>query len=195
MIFGEKINSALADLKQELTSIEGRAREVSKQLELLQREAEALKIDYLQHCLDEQRKKIARRRGFILIFRDREEMRNSLLAIAGGVILGTLITRERPTALQIGMYADDMLQKLGEARWFVSLSKEVVVAPEDSLLPGRTWVTWESLLEAMKKLKDKVLLGEKLGNLNNVIFRLNQEGLIYLGIPVGEPLPPTEQVT
>ena len=190
----EKRDRILTDLKQELTSIEGRAKEVSKQLESLQREVEPLKVDYLQHYLDKRRKEIARGRGFASFIRDKKMMRNSLLVAAGSLILGGLITRDKFTALHTGLSAfDGALQALGEARWFVSLSKKIAVAPENSLSPEGIWVTWESLNRAMKGLKDKAVVGEKLGNLDNVIFKLKREKLVYFGLPVAKPDSSKEQ--
>lgn len=42
-------------------------------------------------------------------------------------------------------------------------------------------------------VKDKAVVGEKLGNLENVIFKLKQEKLVYLGLPVAKPDSSKEQ--
>jgi len=126
--------------------------------------------------------------------RDGKRLGASLGAAAAGLIFGGIITRDKFAALHTGISAfDGALQGLGQTRWFVSLSKKIAVAPENSLSPEGIWVTWESLNKAMKGLKDKAVVGEKLGNLDNVIFKLKREKLVYLGLPVAKPDSSKEQ--
>lgn len=46
-------DKTLTDLKQELTSLGSRAKQISAQFEALRREAESSKIEFLQHYLEE----------------------------------------------------------------------------------------------------------------------------------------------
>lgn len=134
----------MADFGQDLTLIESRARAVSDQCEALERQAEFLKVESLQHYLEEQRKELARDRGFRILLKNKKKARDSLLVAAGSVILGGLITKDKLVALNAGMAGfDAAIQGLEEVRWFVFLGKRVLVAAEDSLPSKHTWFTWE----------------------------------------------------
>jgi len=184
----------LDELKQEIASIKSRSGTFSTKFEEVRRQAESLKIAFLNHRLEAQRRSLARTRGYTSIMRDGKRLGASLGAAAAGLIFGGIITRDKFAALHTGMSAfDGALQGLGQTRWFVSLSKKIAVAPENSLSPEGIWVTWESLNRAMKGLKDKAVVGEKLGNLDNVIFKLKREKLVYLGLPVAKPDSSKEQ--
>ena len=184
----------LDELKQEIASIKSRSGTFSTKFEEVRRQAESLKIAFLNHRLEAQRRSLARTRGYMSIMRDGKRLGASLGAAAAGLIFGGIITRDKFAALHTGMSAfDGALQGLGQTRWFVSLSKKIAVAPENSLSPEGIWVTWESLNRAMKGLKDKAVVGEKLGNLDNVIFKLKREKLVYLGLPVAKPDSSKEQ--
>jgi len=184
----------LDELKQEIASIKSRSGTFSTKFEEVRRQAESLKIAFLNHRLEVQRRSLARTRGYTSIMRDGKRLGASLGAAAAGLIFGGIITRDKFAALHTGISAfDGALQGLGQTRWFVSLSKKIAVAPENSLSPEGIWVTWESLNRAMKGLKDKAVVGEKLGNLDNVIFKLKREKLVYLGLPVAKPDSSKEQ--
>ena len=50
----------IADLKKELASIESGSHGIGSRFEILQREAEFLKIEFLKYSLEKQRKAVAR---------------------------------------------------------------------------------------------------------------------------------------
>jgi len=173
MMAGNGIEKTLIDFGQELTLIKSRAKEILNRFEVLQREAEFLKMESLERYLEEQRKGVARTRGFTVLFKDKRKVRDSLLVAAGSFILGGLISKDKFVALYAGMSGfDGVLQGLGETRWFVSLGKKILVAAEDSLPSKRTWFTWESLMAAIEELKQRASHGERLGSLGNIIDNL-----------------------
>lgn len=173
MMVGNGIDKTLADFGQELTLIENRAKEISNRFEALQRQAEFLKMESLERYLEEQRKDVARSRGFRTLTNDKRKMRDSFLVTAGSFILGGLISKDKFVALNAGMSGfDGFLQGLGEARWFVSLGKKILVTQGDNLPSERTWFAWENLTAAIEELKRRVLHGERLGSLDNIIDNL-----------------------
>lgn len=168
---GNRIYKTLDDFGQGLTLIESRAKAVLSRSEVLQREAELLKIESFQHYLVKQMKAIARSRGFTTLVTDKRKIRDSFLVAAGSLILGGLFTKDRFAALNAGLSGfDGYLQGLGEAIWFVSLERnEILVTPEDSLTAERAWFVWEDLMAAIDKLRRRALEGGQLGNLGNII--------------------------
>lgn len=178
-------NQTLVNLKNELASIKGRAEEISNRFQTLGREAESSKIEFLQHSLEKQRRSVARRRGVVSLTRDKKKIGTTLAVAAGGFILDGLITKDKYAALNAGISGlDGALQGYGEAEWAVSLGKEVIVTPKDRLPSKGTWVTLESLKKAIEGLKAEACGGQQLGNLDNVIHRLEQSGkLVYVSTP------------
>ncbi|MCJ7769058.1 MAG: hypothetical protein MUO92_01075 [Dehalococcoidales bacterium] len=166
---GNRIDKTLDDFRQGLALIETRAKAILSQSEVLQREAEFLKIESFQHYLLKRRKEIARSRGFGTLARDRRRIRDGSLVALGSLVLGGLFTRDRFAALNAGILGfNGYLQGLGDAIWFVSFESEILVTPEDSLTAERTWLAWEDLMTAIEELKRRALKGRQLGNLNNI---------------------------
>ncbi|MBM4462362.1 MAG: hypothetical protein FJ012_03360 [Chloroflexi bacterium] len=179
-------NQILVNLKNELASMKGRAEEISNRFETLTRQAELLKIELLEHSLEEQRRSEARRRGMVSLIRGKKNIGTTLAVGLGGLILGGLVTRDKYVALNTGMSAlDGMLQGYGATQWAVSLGKEIVVTSKDELPSKGTWVTLESLKKAIEDLKREASEGQQLGSFDNVIHRLKQSRkLIYFGTPI-----------
>ena len=179
-------SKTVVDLKKELAWIESGSRHICSQFEMLLRQAESLKIAFLKYSLEEQRKAMALQRGLVTVVRDKKKMGTSLAVAAGGLILGGLITKDKYVALSAGLSGfDGIIQGFGEARWAVSLEKELVVAPYDSIPPIGTWVTLDSLIAAIDELKAEVLQGKPLRTLDNIIQRLQQSQgkLVYITLP------------
>lgn len=177
----------VAGLKKELACIETNSRSASKKLEILQRHAEFLKIELLKYSLEKQRTALARQRGFAFLIKDRKKVGTSLAVTAGALIFGGLLSKDGHVALNAGLSGlNGMLQKFGETRWAVSLSKDLVILPRNAMPAKGTWVTFESLLCAIDDLKTEALQGKRLGTLNNVIQRLQQSSgkLIYIVLPI-----------
>ena len=179
-------NQTLVNLDKELASTKDRAEEISNRFEMLAREAESLKIGFLQYSLEKQRKSMARCRGIVSLNRDRRKIRTTLGIADGGFIRGGLIAKDKYAALSAGLSGlNRALEGFGESKWAVSLEKEMVIAPQDSIPSKGTWVTLESLKGVIKDLKEKALQGEQLGTLDDVINRLKQIRikLVYLSMP------------
>ena len=177
----------IADLKKELTCIESSSRGVSRQFEILQRQAEFLKIEFLKCFMEKQRTAVARQRGFAFLIRDRKKIRAGLAVTAGALILGGLITKDKDAALKAGLSGfDGVLQGFGETRWAVSLQKELVILPDNAIPAKGIWVTFESLITAIDDLKTEALRGRRLGTLDSIIQRLrqSQDKLIYIACPI-----------
>jgi hypothetical protein len=176
----------IANLKKELAWIESSSQGIGRRFEILQREAESLKIEFLKHSLEKQRKALARQRGLDLLIRDRKKIGTGLAVAAGGLILGGLITKDKYAALNAGLSGfDGVLQGFGETRWAVSLQKELVIVPYSAIPAKGTWVTLESLIATIHDLKTEALQGKRLGTLDNIIQRLRQSRgkLIYIALP------------
>jgi hypothetical protein len=176
----------IADLKRELAYIESSSQGVGRRFEILQREAESLKIEFLKYSLGEQRKAVVRQRGFELLIKDRRKIGTGLAVTAGGLILGGLLAKDKDAALSAGLSGfNGLLQGFGETSWAVSLQKDLVIVPCNAIPAKGTWVTFESLIAAIDGLKMETLQGERLGSLDNIIQRLHQlrGKLMYLPLP------------
>jgi hypothetical protein len=182
-------NQTLVNLKNELASIKGKAEEISDRFPTLAREAESLKIELLEHSLEKQRRSVARRRGVVSLTRDKKKIGTTLAMGVGGLILDGLITKDKYSALNTGLSVlDHALQAYGATEYAVSLGKEIVVTSKDELPSKGTWVTLESLKKAVEGLKAEASGGQQLGDLNNVIHRLEQcTKLVYLSMPTYIP--------
>ena len=177
----------IADLKKELACIESSSQGVSRRFEILQREAESLKVEFLKYSLEKQRKAVARQRGLALLIRDRKKIGAGLAVTAGASILGGLIAKDKDAALNAGLSGfNGVLQGFGETRWAVSLQKELVIVPNNAIPAKGTWITFESLITAIDYLKTEALQGKRLGTLDNIIQRLQQskDKLIYIACPI-----------
>ncbi len=172
-------------MKKELAYIESSSQGVGRRFEILQREAESLKIEFPKYSLEKQRRAVARERGFALLIRGRKKIGTGLAVTAGGLILGGLIAKDK-YALNAGLSGfNGVLQGFGETRWAVSLQKELVIVPYNAIPAKGTWVTLESLIAAIHDLKTETLQGKQLGTLDNIIQRLQQSKgkLIYIALP------------
>ncbi len=182
----DKCAQTIADLKEELAFIGSNSQQVGRHFEILQREAESLKMEFLKYSLEKQRKAVARQRGFALLIRDRKKIGTGLAVAVGGSILGGLLAKDKYAALNAGLSGfNGVLQGFGETRWAVSLQKKLVIVPYNAIPTKGTWVTFESLIAAIHDLQTETLQGRRLGTLNNIIQRLQQgEGkLVYIALP------------
>lgn len=176
----------IADLKKELACIESSSQDVSRRFEILQREAEFLKVEFLKYSLEKQRKAVARQRGLALLIKDRKKIGASLAVTAGVSIFGGLIAKDKDAALNAGLSGfNGVLQGFGETRWAVSLQKELVIVPYNAIPAKGTWVTFESLIAAIHDLKTEALQGKRLGTFDDIIQTLQQSKgkLIYIALP------------
>ena len=166
----------VADLRHEIKRIESTARGLSTKLVAFRKVIQGLKPEYLQLALEEQIQFEARARGIGLITRDKRKLRDSLLVAAGGFILGSLVSKDGLTALNMGVSGfDGTIQGFGQAKWYFSLGKRIVVASGDSPPAQGKWVSWESLKGALTRLRGRAQRGEDLGNIDNVILLTNTE--------------------
>jgi hypothetical protein len=175
-------------MRQELTLIETWAKKVSLQLQNLAREMESSKVELLQKLLEEKMKSEARRRGAALVIGDKRRLKSSLMVTAGSFVLGGLLTRNGWSALNSGLAGlDGALQGFGRAKWVVLLGQRIVVAASESTPLEGKWIAWDSLKLAMDELKNKASGGEALGNLDDVLYRLEHKKEKRF-IPVNTPI-------
>ena len=177
----------VADLKEELACIESSSRGVSRRFEILQRQAELLKIEFLRYSLEKQRTVATRQRGFAFITKDKKKVRTSLIVAVGSFILGGLLSKDKDAALTAGLSGfTGALQGFGETRWAVSLQNELIIVPNNAIPAKGRWVTFDSLLAAIDDLKMEALQGKRLGTLDNIIQRLQESKgkLIYIICPI-----------
>jgi hypothetical protein len=177
----------IADLKRELACIESSSQGATKCFEILQREAEFLKVEFLKYSLEEQRKAVARQRGFASLIRDKDmkKMGISVAVAAVASIIGGLTSKDKWVALNEGRLGlKGTLQGFGETMCVVSLQNKLVVVPYDTIPWKGTWVTLDSLIAAIHELKREVLQGKRLGTLDDIIQRLrtSKGKLIYIAL-------------
>jgi hypothetical protein len=190
MISKNNFEQTLYVLKQEIASIKERARTTFTEFEEVSRQAESLKVAFLLHRLEAQRKSLARIRGYESIMRNRKRLGFSLGAAAAGLIFGGIITKDKFAAVSTGLSSfDAIIQGLGETAWAMSLGRELIVVAEDQITPDKIWVTWESMKNALVQLEKKTSQGVGLGTLNNVISRLQKcRELVYFGLSETKPI-------
>jgi hypothetical protein len=166
---------ALADTRQNLRLIEAHAKKVLVQFQNFVKETEASKVDSLQKLLEQKIKSEALRRGAASVIKDRSRLRTSLVFTAGSFIAGGLLSRDKWVALDSGIAGlNGALQVFGRSRWFVLFAGRIVVIACDSTPPPGNWLALESLKPAMEDLKKRALTGETLGNLDDVLHKLQQ---------------------
>ena len=173
----------VADLQSELARIQSRCKEIGGRFGILQVEAESLKMDFLKYSLEKQREAVSRQRGLTLLIKDRKKVGASLAVTVGASILGGLLAKNKDAALNAGLSGfNGVLQGFGETRWAVSLQKGLVILPCNAITAKGRWVTLESLIAVIDDLKTEALQGKRLGNLDNIIQRLQQSKgkLIYI---------------
>jgi hypothetical protein len=121
------------------------------------------------------------------------QLKSGALFATGSFIIGGLLTQDKWAALNSGLSGlDGALQGFGRARWVVSLGKRIVVtASEGTPLEGK-WLAWESLKLALEELRNKALFGEALGNLDDVLYRLEHKSERRF-IPVNMPIQPKSE--
>jgi len=164
----------ITHLKKELSSSTDAALTVARNLDVLSREAESLKIDIIMDSLKRQRESEARQRGLTSFTQDKRTLPAGLAIGIGSAILGGLIGKDLYSALHAGFAGvDGLIRGLGETRWYVSITGRLVVAPQDRINPQVIWVTWQSVVAALENLKKKALAGEKVGGFGSVVNKLS----------------------
>lgn len=168
-------------LKQEISSTRDVALATTRNIDVLRREIECLKIDIIKNNLEENRKSEARQRGFPLLTKDKRTMQAGLAVGIGSAIFGGLLNKDPFSALSAGLAGfDGLVRGLGETKWYVSLTNKITVAPKERISPQVNWVTWESITGALENLKRKARGGERLGDFDSVLIKLRKEKLVYL---------------
>jgi len=177
----------IAGLKKELAYIESDSQGIARSFETLQMQAEFLKIAFLKHSLEKRRTALTQQRGLALSIKDGKKVGTGLAVTVGASIIWGLIAKDKDAALCAGLSGfDGFLQGFGETRWVVSLRKELVVVPDNTIPAKGIWVTFDSLLAAIDDLKTEALQGKRLGTFDNIIQRLQQSKskLIYVACPI-----------
>jgi hypothetical protein len=176
-------------LGQKLVLIEGCAHELSVQFQTLRIKTELLKIDILKRGLENRTKSMARQAGFKSITRDRRKMKAGLAAAAAGAFLGGVLAKDRLSAFSYGILGfDGVLQGFGNFDWAVSLDGDLLIVPRNQVTPGRSWVTLESLLLALEKLKERVSAGERLDNISSIVAKMKRSQARFVHLLVIEQL-------
>lgn len=166
----------LEELKENLLDIERRANNVSGQLNLLCKISESLKMDILKSKLEKERRHLAQGRGFTALRKNKAALGISLGAAVARMFIGRALGGNKNSALDGGLRAfDASLQDFGETQWAVSLDRKMLVMPRDQIIAGRSWVTWESFMEALQKLRQNAFAGQQLGKLEAIISVLKQD--------------------
>lgn len=154
------------------------------------------KIAILKRGLENRRKSLALEAGVISISRDRQKLGIGLGLTDLGMILGGAVGRDKLSVLNGGVSAfDGVLQGFGESGWAVSLDGELLIVPDNQVSSGRTWVTLDSLQQALEKLAEKGDVDRPLGGITDVISRLKlqQWKLEYINTMQSEWRPAPDQ--
>ena len=154
------------------------------------RQTESFKVTFLTYRLEQERRSIARTRGYTSIMRYGKGLRASLGAGVAGLIVGGIMSRDKLVAVNAGLSSfDAVLRELGDTAWAASLGKDLKVLPRDNVTSGKTWVTWDSLKSALAQLEREASQGVELGSLDSIISRLQGRGeLVYLGLLEAKPI-------
>ena len=176
------------ELREKMVSIEIRASNVSARLTGACRTLECLKVDVLEARLEEDRRRAAIGQGFRVLKQNQLKRNITLASAAAGAIIGGILDKSIDSAWNTGLVAaHSAIKKSGETAWAVSLDRDMMVVPRDQITAERFWVTWESLKEAMGRLREKALDGKKLGNLAAIVSELRQDRQVRRCIRLLQP--------
>lgn len=181
------LDGAFRNLSDQLVSLKEMPCNVTGTLDNFARQAELLKLKFLDRILEKKRVVQAKDLGFAAVKKDKNKLLLGIASALGQSVLQGVMSKDPSTALEAGISGfDGFLQGLGESKWVVSLDKQFIVVPKDEVFAGHTWVTWETLHSAMEELRQRALVGESLGNLDSIIDKLkhNHSGLMYVLGPI-----------
>jgi hypothetical protein len=185
---GNDWNQVAEELRENLVAIERRANSVSVQLTGVCRTWESLKLDILEAKLEEERHHATMAQGSRVLQRDQLKGAMTLGLGVAGAIIGGISDKSFDSALSTGLgAAHSAMKAAGKSRWAVSLDRRMLVVPRDQITAERFWVTWESLTEAMGRLREKALDGKKLGNLAAIVSELRQDRQVRRCIRLLQP--------
>ncbi len=175
---GNHLAKALDEIREDLTTAERQANDIAGRLPALRRTWEALKIDILKSTLMKKQRDVARLRGITALKQDKRKIGIGLGLGVAAALLGGVLTKNKYSAASTGLRTvDAFTQGLGQSQWAVSLDRKMLVVPRDRVATGRSWVTLDSLTEAMERLREKALAGEKIGDLEAIVSELRQDCL------------------
>ncbi len=173
---GNHLAKAFDEIREDLTTVERRAKDISGRLRARCSTLESLKIDILKSKLMKERRDVARLRGITALRQDTRKLGIGLGLGVAGLIFGGVLTKNKYSAASTGLRSvDTFTQGLGQSRWAVSLDSKMLVVPRDEVTAGRSWVTLDSLSGAMERLREKALAGEKIGDLQAIVSALEQD--------------------
>jgi len=185
---GNDWNHVAQELREKMIGVETRANNVSVQLTGVCRTWESLKVDLLEVKLEEERHHATMAQGSRVLKQNQLKRNITLASAAAGAIIGGISDKSFDSALFTGLSAAHSAMKAaGKSRWAVSLDRRMLVVPRDQITAERFWVTWESLKEAMGRLREKALDGKKLGNLAAIVSELRQDRQVRRCIRLLQP--------
>ena len=162
-------------LRQEVSQIANQAGVSSGQIRALQVQAECCKVQLLAHILEAKRKSLARNRGAASITQNGKGLPLAFGITAAASVLTAIVSKGRVAPADAGMSAlNGALQGLGEAEWAVCLGRKIVLVPREEIGPGRSWLTWESVMAALNELGQRAQPGAQLGDFNAVILEVSR---------------------
>jgi hypothetical protein len=186
------LGDVFASLGEQLVALESTTRNLTARFENLSRETEEMKLEILQLVLENRKASQSRSLGFAHMKSDHRKLGLGLALAVSQSLLQAAIHKDGSLAIAAGISGfNHFSQGLGDASWAVSSDTQFIVVPRDKVFPGHRWVTWESLQNALRELKQDTTRGEKLGNLDVVASKLeqNKNKLVYLFIPMDETSP------
>ena len=160
----------LLSLKQELASINNQAITVTGEIKLMVREMESLKPDVIRKRIEDQRKILARQRGFSAFAGDERAKRLGLVIGIGGAFLGGLLSKDPVIALNAGISGfDGLVRGMGETKWYIDLNERISVVPQEKMNARGNCISWENMMADLESMKKNALVGERLGSFDNII--------------------------
>lgn len=173
---------AIEGLRSELAQVKEAATTLSGQLTTLRNQVEPLELLLVRRVIERRRDMMALRAGVKSAFRDKRKLGVGLGLAAMGAILVGAATNDRYSALTAGVSGlRSTLLGFGTSEWATSLDADFRVVPRNKISAGRNWVTLESLLQTLEKLKVKGDAGGCYESVANVIAAIQQTpGLRHL---------------
>lgn len=152
----DNVVKAADNLRRELVQVEESARELSRQLTTLCNEVRPLEITLLRQALEKRRESVALQNGATSAIREKGKLGIGLGLAVTAAMLGGAMTGDKYLALNGGVSAlRGTLLRFGKSEWAVSLDVELQVLPRNQISSVRSWVTLDSLLQALQQPWDR----------------------------------------
>lgn len=183
-MFDTDWDRTLDTFHREAASITEQAGILSKRFTAICRDAESFKVVFLSHCLERQRRHLARSRGITSVIQNKKGLVEGVVMGLAGLVRGAMISENILTAGAEGLSGFETgLRGLGETSWVLCIEKDLRVWPRKDVATrhGEKLVTWESFSKGLTELGNQALQGVELGDLDSILSKLKDgKKLVYV---------------